>query len=311
MILKQKQHSMTKKLIVIGGPTAIGKTALTIELAKTFGSEIISADSRQVFKEMTIGTAVPDAEQLLAVKHHLIQHKSIHDNYNAAAYEHDAISTINELFKNQDIAFLTGGSGMYIEAVCSGIDDMPDIAPEIRYKTTQLLKTEGIEALQAILKKHDPEYFHEIDIQNPARLVRGVEMLWQTGQPFSLFRRKKARQRNFDIIRIALDIDRDLLHNRINQRFETMLNNGLLKEVEQLAVFQHLVPLKTVGYQEFFDFSNGKHTFDEAVELVKRNTRRYARKQLSWFRRNKNTQWFHPEQFDEIKKHIEMHLIHK
>lgn len=302
---------MNKTLVVIVGPTAIGKTSVTIALAKKFGSQIISADSRQVFKEMTIGTAVPSAAELKAIKHHLIQHKSIHDLYNASAYEQDALKKIYELFEKQDVVFLTGGSGMYIEAVCSGIDDMPDIAPEIRQKVTQLLHVEGIEALQSIIKEEDPEYFHEIDVQNPARLVRGVEMLWQTGKPFSLFRHKKTRQRDFRIIRIALDMDRAILHNRINQRVDLMLNDGLLNEVEQLVPFQNLVPLKTVGYQEYFDFLNDKCTLDQATELVKRNTRRYARKQLSWFRRNKNTQWFHPEQFDEIKKQIEMHLTHK
>lgn len=299
---------MQKTLIVVVGPTAIGKTSISIALAKKFGSEIVSADSRQVFRELSVGTAVPEPEQLAAVKHHLVQHKSIHDNYNAAAYEHDALHIIETLFKKNDLVFLTGGSGMYIESVCSGIDDMPDITPEIRQKVVAFLHDEGIEALQAILKKDDPEYFQEIDIQNPARLVRGVEMLWQTGKPFSLFRRKSPRKRPFRIIRIALDMDRQVLHQRINERVDQMMENGLLDEVRSVSEFQNLVPLKTVGYQEFFEYLQGKTTLEDAVELVKRNTRRYARKQLSWFRRNNETHWFHPDNIQQIATFIETEI---
>ncbi len=291
---------MQNTLVVIAGPTAIGKTDLTIELAKHFNTEIISADSRQVFKELSIGTAVPESHQLAEVPHHFIQHKSIHDNYNASAYEHEAHERIQQLFKKHNILFMTGGSGMYIEAVCSGIDDMPDIKPEIRKKATDLLETEGKEALQKILKEVDLDYYHETDIHNTARLIRGVEMYWQTGKPFSLFRKQKKRERNFNIIRIALDMDRAELHERINKRVDIMMESGLLDEAKSVEQFQHLVPLKTVGYQEIFDYLNKKTTLEKAIELIKRNTRRYARKQLSWFRRNKDTQWFHPDEKEQI-----------
>ncbi|MFO7863312.1 MAG: tRNA (adenosine(37)-N6)-dimethylallyltransferase MiaA, partial [Salinivirgaceae bacterium] len=271
---------MQNTLIVIAGPTAIGKTDLTIKLAQKFNSEIVSADSRQVFKELTIGTAVPDEQQLKTVKHHLIQHKSIHDNYNASNYEHDALQTLETLFQKHPIVFMTGGSGMYIEAVCSGIDDMPDIKPKIREEVTKILNEKGKIHLQEILKKEDPEYYYETDIQNPARLIRGVEMLLQTGKPFSLFRKKTQRTRPFKIVRIALDTDRNILHNRINTRVDQMLETGLLDEVRSIMPHRHLTPLKTVGYQEFFEYFDGKVQLEEASELVKRNTRRYARKQL-------------------------------
>ena len=296
---------MQKTLIVIAGPTAIGKTSLTIRLARNYNSEIISADSRQIFKEMKIGTAVPEPEELKAVPHHFIQNVSIHDDYNASTYEHQALAKLKELFKVHDLVFMTGGSGMYIEAVCSGIDKMPDIEPQIREKATALLKNNGIEALQEILKKADPEYYSETDINNPARLVRGVEMYWQTGKPFSFFRKKQTRPRDFNIIRISLDTDRDLLHQRINQRVDQMVAKGLIDEVKNLEQWQNLVPLKTVGYQEIFQYLNGAISLDEATELIKRNTRRYARKQLSWFRRNKVTTWFAPNEYESIKNHID------
>jgi tRNA dimethylallyltransferase len=295
---------MQNTLVIIAGPTAIGKTDLTIELAKHFRTEIISSDSRQIFKELTIGTAVPETHQLQAVTHHFIQHKSIFDNYNASAYEHDALQLIEKLFENHKTIFMTGGSGMYIEAVCSGIDDMPDISTEIRNKATQLLEKEGKEALQKILKEVDPDYFFETDINNPARLIRGVEMYWQTGKPFSLFRKQSKRSRNFNIIRIALDMPRDELHERINRRVDIMVESGLIEEAKLMFPNKGLVPLKTVGYQELFEYFEGSISLQEAIELIKRNTRRYARKQLSWFRRNKETTWFHPSQVKEIKSFI-------
>jgi tRNA dimethylallyltransferase len=299
---------MQNTLIVIAGPTAIGKTDLTVTLAQKFNTEIVSADSRQVFKELSIGTAVPDEQQLKTVKHHLIQHKSIHENYNASNYEQDALLILETLFQKNPVVFMTGGSGMYIEAVCSGIDDMPDIKPEIRDKATQMLNEKGKVYLQEILKKEDPEYYHETDIQNPARLIRGVEMLLQTGKPFSLFRKKTQRPRPFKIIRIALDTDRAILHNRINTRVDQMLEQGLLDEVRAVLPYRHLTSLKTVGYQEFFDYFNGDISLEEATDLVKRNTRRYARKQLSWFRRNKTTQWFAPAAESEISEFIQSQL---
>lgn len=295
---------MQKTLLVIAGPTAIGKTQLAIEIAKHFNTEVISADSRQIFKELNIGTAVPEKHQLIEVPHHLIQHVSIHDHYNASTYEQEALQKIKQLFRNHDIVVMTGGSGMYIEAVCSGIDDMPDIDPFIRQKAINLLEREGIEALRAILKEADPEYLFETDINNPARLIRGVEMYWQTGKPFSLFRKKQIQMRNFNIIRISLDMERSVLHDRINRRVDQMIVNGLVNEVKGLIEWQHLVPLKTVGYQELFEHLNGNLALDQAIELIKRNTRRYARKQLSWFRRNKETTWFHPEEFEEIINHV-------
>lgn len=295
---------MQNTLVIIAGPTAIGKTDLTIELAQHFKTEIVSADSRQIFKELYIGTAVPKPEQLNTVTHHFIQYKSIFDNYNASAYERDALQMIEKLFEKYNIVFMTGGSGMYIEAVCSGIDDMPDILPEIRAKATQLLENEGKEALQKILKEVDPDYYFETDINNPARLIRGVEMYWQTGKPFSLFRKQSQRSRDFNIVRIALDMPRDELHERINRRVDMMVKNGLVEEAQTMFSHKGLVPLKTVGYQELFEHFEGDITLDEATELIKRNTRRYARKQLSWFRRNKETVWFHPSETEKMKSYI-------
>ncbi len=296
---------MQKTLIVIAGPTAIGKTKLTIELARHYNSEIISADSRQIFKEMSIGTAVPEPEELEAAPHHFIQNVSIHDYYNASTYEQQALAKLNSLFKQHDMIFMTGGSGMYIEAVCTGIDEMPDIDPQLREKATKLLENKGKEALQEIIKIADPDYYSETDINNPARLVRGVEIYWQTGKPFSFFRKKQVQPRDFNIIRIALDTDREKLHKRINYRVEQMLQKGLVNEVKDLSQWQNLVPLKTVGYQEIFQHLNGNITLESAKELIKRNTRRYARKQLSWFRRNKSTSWFKPNDLEAITKHIE------
>ena len=296
---------MQKTLIVIAGPTAIGKTKLTIELTRHYNSEIISADSRQIFKEMSIGTAVPEPEELEAVPHHFIQNVSIHDYYNASTYEQQALAKLNSLFKQHDMVFMTGGSGMYIEAVCTGIDEMPDIDPQLREKATKLLENKGKEALQEIIKKVDPDYYSETDINNPARLVRGVEIYWQTGKPFSFFRKKQIQPRDFNIIRIALDTDREKLHKRINYRVEQMFQKGLVNEVKDLSQWQNLVPLKTVGYQEIFQHLNGNITLASAKELIKRNTRRYARKQLSWFRRNKSTSWFKPNDLEAIIKHIE------
>lgn len=299
---------MQKTLVVIAGPTAIGKTDLTIELARHFETEIISADSRQIYKELNIGTAVPAIGQLNQVKHHFIHHRSIHQPYNASMYEREVLSKLENIFRDYDVIFMTGGSGMYIEAVCSGIDAMPDIKPKIRELVKERLKNEGLYTLQKELLNIDPDYYYNTDTKNPVRIQRGIEMYLQTGQPFSAFRNRKNQQRSFKIVRIALDMDREMLHNRINKRVDVMMDAGLLDEVKSVYSYKGLVSLNTVGYSELFRYLDGDVNLEEAVGLIKRNTRRYARKQFSWFRRNNETIWFNPENKQQIIEYIQNQL---
>ena len=299
---------MQKTLVVIGGPTAIGKTSTTIKLAQLFKTVIISADSRQIFKEMTIGTAVPSTKELNDVKHYFIQNKSIFDEYNASMYEHEVLELLDDLFQKNDVVFMTGGSGMYIDAVCNGIDIMPDIDKSIREQLIAKFQTEGLVSIQKELNQVDHDYFVKIDINNHARIIRALEVFHQTGKPISYFQQNRLQFRNFNILRIALDINRAILHDRINMRVDNMINVGLLKEVENLFEYRALTPLKTVGYQELMMYLDNQTELVTAIELIKRNTRRYARKQLSWLRRNKQTQWFNPTQVDDIYNYIKSNV---
>lgn len=297
-----------KYLIIITGPTGIGKTKLSIELASSLSTEIISADSRQVYKELNIGTAVPSPDELLAVKHHLIQHVSIHSYYNVSKYEHEALASIQQIHNEHDVAILVGGTGLYIDAVCKGIDLMPDPDPKIREALNYLYKEKGLSALQDALLVADPEYYKQVDLKNPARIIRALEICEQTGKAFTSFRKTTPKQRPFKCIKIALDMDRTELYNRINQRVDQMVEQGLLDEAKTFLPYKQLSALKTVGYQELFDAFEGSISIEEGIERIKNNSRKYARKQLSWIRRDKEYQWFLPDTKDDVLSFIKSEL---
>jgi tRNA dimethylallyltransferase len=283
---------MKKQIIVITGPTASGKTALSIKLAKALQTEIISADSRQFYKEMSIGTAVPEPEELAAVKHHFIQHKSIFDSYNVGDYEQDFIRLTKQLFQKYNQLILVGGSGLYIDAACKGLDDLPGYDKLIRKKLEDEFKKNGIEKLQEILQKLDIEHYHKIDIHNPHRLIRAIEILEQSkGKKMSELLQKK-QPRDFDSLYIGLNTDRKILYERINKRVDIMIQKGLTDEARKLYPYKDLNALQTVGYREMFQYFEGKIDLEFAVSEIKKNTRRYAKRQLTWFRKNKNIHWF-------------------
>lgn len=300
---------MQKYLIVITGPTGIGKSKTGILLAKHFHSEIISADSRQIFREMTIGTAVPTKEELSEVRHHFIHSHSVTENYNASRYETEAIELIEKLFVSNNILFLVGGSMLYIDAICKGIDEIPDIPAEIRESVKNQYKTEGLESIRLQLKKLDPEYYQSVDLKNHARIIHALEVCLLTGKTYSSFRLNRNKERSFKIIKIGLNCDRELLHNKINNRVDQMIAHGLEKEARNLFHLRDLSSMNTVGYRELFDYFDGTITKDQAVELIKRNSRRYARKQITWFRNDPDVKWFEPQEYDEIKSYIEAQII--
>lgn len=289
-----------KTLIVIAGPTASGKTAFSIEVAKALGTVILSADSRQFYKEMSIGTAAPTEEELSQAKHYFVHHISIEDKYDVADYEHDAMQLLDELFKTHDAVVMTGGSGLFIDAVCNGIDAMPDVQPEIREKVQKLLDDGGLKALRDEVQRLDPEYYAIVDQQNPRRLQRALEVCYQTGQPFSSFRSGNAVQRDFAIKKYALLWDRQALIERIDKRVDLMMEQGLLGEAKALYPKRHLNALNTVGYKELFAYFDGDCTLDEAVEQIKIHTRQYAKRQMTWLRKDTSYQWIMPEDIDEV-----------
>jgi tRNA dimethylallyltransferase len=297
---------MTKTLISIVGPTAIGKTALSIKLAQHFKTEIISADSRQFFKEMNIGTAVPSIEEQQATKHHFIQHISIKDNYSVGDFERDAISKISEIHKKNDVAIMVGGSGLYVKAVTKGLDNFPDVNGNIRLELNERLKNEGLEALQKQLKDLDPIAYNSIAIDNPQRLIRALEICIGTGKPYSSFLTNPEKNRNFKTISIGLDAERSIIYDRINQRVDIMVKNGLLEEVKALLPYKHLNALNTVGYKELFKYIEGEWALDFAISEIKKNTRRFAKRQLTWFRKDEAIAWFdYTSDINSIIKHIE------
>jgi len=291
-------------LIVIGGPTGIGKTSVAINIAQNLGVEIVSADSRQIFKELSIGTAVPSNAELSQVKHHFIQTHSVKDNYNASKYETEALLTIEKLFEKYNKVVLVGGSGLYIDAVCNGIDELPTISKEVREKFNSIFINEGIVKLQEMLKIVDPGYYEEVDKKNHKRLLKALEVYEITGKPYSTFLKKESKERSFDIVKIVLDIQREELYDRINKRVDKMVGAGLEDEAKRMVGLRHLTPLKTVGYREFFDYFDGKISKEEAVVQIKNHTRAYARRQLTWFRRYKDAHWFSPDQVKEINELI-------
>lgn len=291
---------MNKTLVVLGGPTASGKTSVGIALAKHYRSVIISADSRQVYKETSIGTAVPTPEELAAVPHYFIQTKSLRDYYNASIYEHEVLQQLEVLFRKHDIVFMVGGTGLYINAVCFGIDDLPTIDPAIREDLAGLFISRGIDALREELERTDPETYARVDLNNHFRILKALEVTRQTGRPYSSFLTHRKKERNFVTTRLALDLDREVLYDRINQRVDDMIARGLVEEVSQLVHFRGKNAMKTVGYREIFSYLDKAVTLEEAIDLVKRNTRKYARKQLTWFRKDNLYPWFHPGQVEEM-----------
>jgi len=287
-----------KYLITIVGPTAIGKTALSIALAKHFNCEIISCDSRQFFKEMTIGTAVPNQEELQSATHHFIQNKSIFENYTVGDYEKEALLKLEELFQTNDFAILIGGSGLYVDAVLKGFDEFPEIDPSVRTEVNSNYEKLGINYLQEQLQLLDPEYFEKINLenpqtlQNPQRMMRFVEVCIGTKKPYSSFLNQKKNNRNFTPILIGLEAERQVIYDRINQRVDIMMNEGLLEEAKTLYPNKALNALQTVGYRELFSYFDGEFTLPFAVDEIKKNTRRFSKRQLTWFKRNENTKWF-------------------
>ncbi len=299
---------MKKTLIVLVGPTGIGKTSIAIKISQHFKSEIISSDSRQVYKELSIGTAVPDKEELQSCKHHFIQSHSIHENYNASIFEVEALKLLETIFQKRDIVVMAGGSMLYIDALCNGIDDIPTVDREIRDALVNKFESEGLDGLRLQLKKIDPEYYAEVDLKNPKRILHALEISIMTGKPYSSFRTKEKKTRPFRIIKIGINTDRQILYSRINQRVDKMIQNGLIKEAKNVYPYKGINPLNTVGYKEIFAYFDGEISENEAVERIKKNTRNYARKQLSWFRRDKTITWFEPEHSDEIINYLDTKL---
>ena len=295
---------MKKTLIVITGPTAVGKTALCLEIAKHFDIPIINADSRQIYRELRIGTAQPTKEQMQEVKHYFVGTLGLDDYYSASLFEQQVLECLEQQFLTNDYALLSGGSMMYIDAVCDGIDDIPTIDDETRTLMKQRLADEGLEALVEELRRLDPEYYEIVDRQNPRRVVHALEICTMTGKTYTSFRKREKRQRPFQIIKIGLNRPREELYDRINQRVDQMMADGLLEEARSLYPLRHLNALNTVGYKELFDHLEGRWPLEEAVERIKGNTRRYARKQLTWYKKDERMKWFHPQETEQIISYI-------
>ncbi len=299
-----------KYLIIIAGPTAVGKTDMAIRLAKHFSTEIINADSRQVYREMKIGTAAPAPVQLAQVRHHLVGHKSIHQVYNASLFEMEAIGILHSLFIQHEVVIMTGGSGMYIKAVCHGIDDIPSVDPAIRDRLQNEYLETGLGGIQNRLLTSDPVYYKKVDLNNPNRILKALEISEMTGRPYSTFLTGAAKERNFHPVWIVLDVPREELHANINRRVDSMMAEGLPCEARGLYPFRALNALNTVGYKELFDYFEDKYSFDEAVQKIKNHTRQYARRQLTWFRKQKETKWFLPDRDDLILSFINETRFH-
>nr|WP_143715688.1 tRNA (adenosine(37)-N6)-dimethylallyltransferase MiaA [Pedobacter heparinus] len=296
--------AQNKTLIVIVGPTGIGKTALAISLARHFSTEIISADSRQFFKEMEIGTAKPSAEELSAAPHHFINSHSIKTFFSTGDFEVQAIELISQLFKEHDLLIMVGGSGLYIDAVCKGLDDLPETDLNIREQLNQQLAAEGLESIKKMLSEADPEYYQKVDQSNPQRIIRGLEFYLSTGTKLSAHLTNSKKVRPFNIIKIGLNMQRPELYQRINQRVDQMMEMGLLDEVKSLLPYRKYNALHTVGYTELFSYLDGEITLQQAIDHIKQNTRRFAKRQLTWFRRDDSTAWFQPGQGAAVIKYI-------
>ena len=292
-------------LIVIGGPTGSGKSALAVEIAKHFGAPIISTDSRQVYRNMAIGTAQPTTEELAAVKHYFIADREVEDDFNCGRYEVEALTLLDNLFTEYEYVVAVGGSGLYIQALCSGMDDLPEADEKIRAGLKQRLEQEGLDSLVEELQRLDPAYAEVVDRCNPARVMRALEVCISTGRPYSEQRSGTITERPFNIVKIATDMPRDILYERINRRVDIMVEEGLVEEVRNLYPKRELNALQTVGYRELFDYFDGKCSLNEAIELIKRNSRRYAKRQMTWFRRDEEFRWFAPSDIESIIKYIQ------
>ena len=296
----------SKTIIVLAGPTAVGKTSLAIDIARHFNTEIISADSRQCYKELNIGVAKPSPEQLQAVRHHFINSHSIHDDVNAATFENYALQKSEEIFAHNPVAVMVGGTGLYIKAFCEGLDEIPPVPDEIRANIIQQYDVLGLPWLQQEIQSKDPLYFSTGEILNPQRLMRALEVKLSTGKSIRDYQSNKTVTRNFNVIKIGLDLPRESLHTNINHRANEMIKDGLEDEARELYKYRELPALRTVGYTEFFDYFDGKSNFDEAVEMIKKNTRQYAKRQLTWFRKDKSYTWFSPLDKEAILNHFQL-----
>ncbi|SEN89469.1 tRNA dimethylallyltransferase [bacterium A37T11] len=290
----------TPRLVCIVGPTAAGKTALAVQLARHFHTVVVSADSRQFYREMIIGTAKPAVEEQGGITHYFIDSHSIHQPISAGDYEREALALLNKLFVKHPMVILAGGSGLFVDAVCQGLDDLPGPLPGVRERLNDLLEEKGLAYLQEWLHRVDPQYYAEADIQNPQRVIRALEVFESTGSPFSFYRKKTSTPRNFHVIKIGINPDRNTLYERINARVDHMMQAGLLAEANYLRPHKHLPPLQTVGYSELFNYLDGNTTLDEAVIKIKQNTRRYAKRQITWFKKDKDTYWVDPDDTEAI-----------
>ena len=293
-----------KYLVVVVGPTAVGKTAVSIRLAEYFRCDIISADSRQFYKEMKTGTAKPAEEEMRGIRHHFIDSHSVEEEFSAGKFEQAVLQLLKRLFEKQNPVVMTGGSGLYVQAVCEGMNDIPSVPGDIRKRLYEELAAKGLDPLVEELRRADPVYFAKVDRKNRQRVVRALEVCRFTGRPYSSFRDDLPRERDFKIIKMGLDLPREVLFGRIDRRVDEMVVSGLFEEAERLLPYRDKYALQTVGYKEVFGFLDGLYDREEAVRLIKRNTRRYAKRQLTWFRRDPGIRWFHPEQFDEMIQYI-------
>lgn len=298
-----------KTLIAIVGPTAVGKTAMAISLAQYFKTEIISADSRQFYREMTIGTAKPDLEELASAPHHFINSHSITQDYSAGDFEREALHKLDELFRQNDVVIMVGGSGLFVRALCEGLDDLPKAGDEVRERLNNEMAQLGLEQMKERLKTIDPAYYQIADIDNPQRVVRALEVFEATGKPMSFYHKKDLNKRPFDILTIGLNMERPQLYERINLRVERMMEMGLLEEVRSLFPFRSKPALLTVGYAELFDYLDGNISLEEAVERIQQNSRRYAKRQITWFKKYGNTSWFQPDETGTIIDFINAKLL--
>lgn len=297
--------SNTKTLIAVVGPTASGKTPLGIELANELNTVVISADSRQFYKEMAIGTAKPTPDELAQAQHYFVDSHSIQDNFNVGSFEQEGLKLLDELFKTHDVVVMVGGSGLYVKAITEGFDDLPNVDPVVRERLNMELIARGIEYLQEKLKAADPIYYDQVDLHNPQRIIRALEVSESTGQPFSSFRKSAQKKRDFNVFKLGVSMPRDVLYNRINMRADMMVQQGLIDEVKALLPYRHLNALQTVGYTEIFDYLDGVTDLPTAIELIKQNTRRFAKRQMTWFNRDKEIYWMPPaEMVDFVKSRL-------
>ncbi len=302
--VKPAETVLSKTALFICGPTAVGKTDVAIKLALWLNTEIISFDSRQFFKELQIGAAPPSQAELSVVKHHLVGHLSVEEDYNAGDFERDALKVLDEIFETKEVAILVGGSGMYMKAITEGFDEMPDIPTEIRESLKQRLKKEGLQSLIEQLKSTDPDYHGQVDLKNPQRVIRALEIIEVTGQPYSQFRKGEKAKRDFNILKIGITLPREVLYERINKRVDLMVQAGLEEEVLSLLHYREKNSMQTVGYKEFVRYFDGEWNRETAISEIKKNSRRYAKRQMTWFNRDEEIKWFEPQDVEGIKKHI-------